>query len=196
MEPEAGEVTRLLQEMSRGRDGAEERLIAIVYKELRRRAGGFLRHEAMDHTLQPTALVHEAYMRLTQMRDVDWENHAHFFRVASRLMRHILVDHARAQRAGKRGNGQKPADLDPGLIASPQKSRELIALDDALNELLKVDERKARVVEMLYFAGLTEDAAAQALGVSTRTIKRDWRAAKAWLFRELKPPQMGDLPSP
>jgi len=198
MESEPGEVTRLLQEVSKGREGAEERLIALVYKELRRLAASYLRKEAPDHSLQPTALVHEAYLRLTRMQNVDWQNHSHFFAVAAKLMRNILVDHARAQTANKRGIGLKVAGLDTAFLAAPGRAPQLVALDDALNQLAKIDERQCRVVEMLYFTGLNEEQAAQALGISSRTIKRDWRAAKAWLFRELNAGPLTDkvLPRP
>jgi RNA polymerase sigma factor (TIGR02999 family) len=185
MESDPGDVTRLLQEVSCGREGAEERLITLVYKELRRLAASYLRKEAPDHSLQPTALVHEAYLRLTRMRNVDWQNHSHFFAVAAKLMRNILVDHARAQLAGKRGMDYKVAGLETAFLAAPDRAPELIALDDALHQLAKIDERQCRVVEMIYFTGLNEEQAGQALGVSSRTVKRDWRAAKAWLFREL-----------
>jgi RNA polymerase sigma-70 factor (ECF subfamily) len=185
METGPGEVTRLLQEVSNGREGAEARLMAVVYAELKRLASSYMRKEAKDHSLQATALVHEAYLRLTRMQNVDWQGHSHFFGVAAKLMRNILVDHARAQRANKRGHGLQFVEFDAALVAAPQRGSELIALDDALRELAKIDERQCRIVEMLYFSGLNEEQAAQVLGISSRTVKRDWRSAKAWLFREL-----------
>jgi len=186
MESGPGEVTHLLQEMSSGREGAEARLMAVVYGELKRLATSYMRKEPSDHSLQPTALVHEAYLRLTRIQNVDWQNHSHFFAVAAKLMRNILVDHARAQRANKRGQGWQFVEFDAALVAAPGRGPELIALDDALNQLAKIDERQCRIVEMLYFSGLNEEQAALALGISSRTVKRDWRSAKAWLFRELQ----------
>ena len=195
MEAEQGEITRLLQEVRSGVSGAEERLVDVVYDELKRLAVGYMRREQNDHSLQPTALVHEAYLRLTRMQNVDWQNHSHFFAVAARLMRNILVDHARAQRANKRGQGWNLVGLDTAFLASPGRAPEIIALDDALNHLAKIDERQCRIVEMLYFSGLSEEQAGEILGVSSRTVRRDWRAARAWLFRELKaqPPRGGTL---
>ena len=186
MESGPGEVTRLLHEVSSGEEGAEARLMSLVYTELRRLAGSYMRKEAKDHSLQPTALVHEAYLRLTRMQNVDWQNHSHFFAVAAKLMRNILVDHARTHRTNKRGQGWQFVGLDAALLAAPNRGRELIALDDALNVLEKLDARQSQIVEMLYFSGLTEEEAAHVLGISSRTVKRDWRSAKAWLFRELK----------
>lgn len=186
MESGPGEVTRLLQEVSSGQQGAEARLMTLVYGELKRLATSYMRKEANDHSLQPTALVHEAYLRLTRMQNVDWQNHSHFFAVAAKLMRNILVDHARSQRTNKRGQGFQFVEFDAALIAAPGRGQELIALDDALNQLAKIDERQCRIVEMLYFSGMNEEQAAQALGISSRTVKRDWRSAKAWLFRELQ----------
>lgn len=181
--------------MRSGASGAEERLIAVVYDELKRLAAGYMRREQNAHSLQPTALVHEAYLRLTRMQNVDWQNHSHFFAVAARLMRNILVDHARAQRANKRGQGWHLVGLDTAFLASPGRAPEIIALDDALNHLAKIDECQCRIVEMLYFSGLNEEQAGEILGVSSRTVRRDWRAAKAWLFRELKaqPPRGATL---
>jgi len=192
MESGPGEVTRLLQEVSSGREGAEARLLTVVYVELKHLAASYMRKEPSDHTLQPTALVHEAYLRLTRMKNVDWQNHSHFFAVAAKLMRNILVDHARAQRADKRGQGLQFVEFDAALVAAPGRVPELIALDDALNQLAKIDERQCRIVEMLYFSGLNEEQAAIALGISSRTVRRDWRSAKAWLFRELQASAQGE----
>jgi RNA polymerase sigma-70 factor, ECF subfamily len=192
MESGPGEVTRLLQDVSSGREGAEEQLLAVVYGELKRLAASYMRKEPSDHSLQPTALVHEAYLRLTRMKSVDWQNHSHFFAVAAKLMRNILVDHARAQRSNKRGHNLQFIEFDAALVAAPARGPELIALDDALNLLAQIDERQCRIVEMLYFSGLNEEQVAQVLGVSSRTVKRDWRSAKAWLFRELQTSSRGE----
>ncbi len=185
MEPAPGEVTLLLQDVRNGDLGAEERLIAVVYKELRRLAASYLRKEAQDHTLQPTALVHEAYLRLTRMEQMDWQSRSHFFGVAAKLMRNILVDHARAHHAEKRGGSYKIIGLDEAFAASPGRAPEILALDEALDRLAKFDPRQCRIVELRFFSGLNEEETGEVLGVSSRTVKRDWRAAKAWLFREI-----------
>lgn len=187
MEPEQGEVTRLLHAVRSGHEGAEERLMTLVHKELRRLAAIYLRKEAPNHSLQPTALVHEAYLRLAGMEQMDWKNRSHFFGVAAKLMRHILVDHARANNADKRGNGWKIVGLDEAFIATPGRSPDLVALDDSLNLLEKMEPRKCRVIELRFFSGMSEEDTAQVLGVSVRTVKRDWRMAKAWLYKELTP---------
>lgn len=180
-------VTELLVRWRGGDQGALDELMPLVYAELRRLADRYLRRESRGHTLQPTALVHEAYMRLAGEGGMEWENRAHFFGIAARRMRQILVEHARAKRAEKRGGPE--AEYMLSLTAAdrhvPQEDVNLLALDESLKELEKVDERKCRVVEMLYFGGLTIEEAAEALGVSDRTVKRDWRTAKAWLRREI-----------
>ena len=180
-----GEVTQILLELRRGNRAAQDRLIPLVYQELRRIAKAHHRREPLNHSLQPTALVHEAYMRLIQIDQVDWQSRAHFFCVASTEMRRILVDHARANRAQKRGGLEDKIWLDESILASPSKAPEIIALDDALNELAKMDDRQAKIVEMRFFAGMTEEETGDVLGISARTVKRDWRVAKAWLFKEL-----------
>jgi RNA polymerase sigma factor (TIGR02999 family) len=178
-------VTALLRAWRQGDQDALDRLMPLVYGELRRRAKRYLLAERVNHTLQPTALVHEAFMRLIKVDDVDWHDRAHFFAIAARNMRRILVDSARARRYEKRGGGAINVTFDEGL-AVDGRSPNLLALDDALDLLTQKDERKARVVELRFFGGLTNDEIASALGVSTDTITRDWQMAKLWLWRELQ----------
>lgn len=185
MSAPSGEVTNLLIEIKRGNKEAEERLIPLVYKELRRIAAAQLRHETPDHSLQPTALVHEAYLRLTEVKEIDWQSRSHFFAVSAKLMRRILVDHARASHAHKRGNGWDAISLNEAILPSPDRAPEILALDEALNKLATFDERQSKIVELRFFAGMSEDEAGDVLGISARTVKRDWRIAKAWLFKEL-----------
>jgi RNA polymerase sigma factor (TIGR02999 family) len=180
-----GEVTQALLELRRGVQGAHDRLVPLVYQELRRIAAGHLRRESGAQSLQPTVLVHEAYMRLVDIRQVEWQDRVHFLSVASRLMRRILVDHSRARRAGKRGGGEDTLCLNETLEPLPNRAPEIIAVDDALNQLAQFDERQAKIVEMRFFAGMTEEETGECLGISTRTVKREWRMAKAWLYREL-----------
>jgi RNA polymerase sigma factor (TIGR02999 family) len=180
-----GEVTDLLLELKRGNKAAEGRLIPLVYKELRRIASIHLRREAPQHSLQPTALVHEAYLRLIDIKEVDWQSRSHFFAVSATLMRRILVDHARANNARKRGNGWDAVSLNEAILPSPDRAPEILALDEALNKLATFDERQSKIVELRFFAGMSEDETGTALGISARTVKRDWRVAKAWLFKEL-----------
>lgn len=185
MNPAPGEVTQILRELRQGNRGAQDRLIPLVYRELRRIAGAHLRREPDTHTLQPTALVHEAYMRLVDITQVDWQGRTHFFSVASTLMRRILVEHARANRTHKRGGGEDTLYVSDALLPSPGRAPEILALDDALNLLARLDERQAKIVEMRFFGGMTEQETGDVLGISVRTVKRDWRVAKAWLFKEL-----------
>jgi RNA polymerase sigma-70 factor (ECF subfamily) len=184
MSASPGEVTRLLIAMQDGQRDAESRLLTLVYDELRRLAAGYLRHERPDHTLQATALVHEAYLKLAG-QNATWQNRGHFFGVAAQAMRRVLVDHARAFCAGKRGSGQAKISLDEALVFSAVQSRELLDLDEALTRLAEFDARLARVVELRFFAGLSVEETAEALGCATRTVNRDWRTAQAWLRREL-----------
>jgi RNA polymerase sigma factor (TIGR02999 family) len=156
-----------------------------VYDELRHVAAGYLRRERDGHTLQATALVNEAYLRLIEVRHVQWQNRAHFFAMAARLMRRILVDAARARGYQKRGGGTPPLSLDEALIVPVEPGADLVALDDALSALAAIDERKSQVVEMRFFGGLSIDETAEALHVSRDTVKRDWKMAKLWLLREL-----------
>jgi RNA polymerase sigma factor (TIGR02999 family) len=177
-------LTRLLLDWKNGNKEALDELTPVVYQELRRLANSYLRKERADHTLQPTALIHEAYLRLIDQNTPDFQSRAHFFGVAAQLMRQILVDHARAHRAAKRGHGQK-VELNEALAYSSEKSEELVALDDALRELEKFDERKCRVIELRFFGGLSIDEIGQVLGVSVATVGRELRMAQAWLYREM-----------
>jgi RNA polymerase sigma factor (TIGR02999 family) len=193
----AGEVTRLLQAWGEGDATARDRLIAVVYAELRRRAAGHLRHERRGHTLRPTDLVHETYLRLCN-QNAAWENRDQFFGVASRLMRRILVDHARSRAAAKRGGGLR-VTLPEGVEASTPGEPDLLDLDAALDELAALDEPQARLVELRYFGGLTLEETARVLGSSAATVSRDWATAKAWLFRRLKnrpTPRAASPPAP
>jgi RNA polymerase sigma factor (TIGR02999 family) len=180
------DLTALLVEWRRGDAAALEQLLPHVYGELREIARRCMAGERTEHTLQPTALVNEAYLRLVNVRRVEWQDRAHFLAVAARLMRRILVDHARARGYQKRGGGGPRVPLDEDLIVAPGQELQLIALDDALEALAGFDERKSRVVELRVFAGLTAEETALVMHVSSDTIKRDWRLAKAWLFREMQ----------
>lgn len=185
MGSDPGEVTQLLAKIRAGQRDAESRLISLVYAELRRLAAHYLRGERNDHTLQPTALVHEAYIRLAAMQEMDWQSRSHFFATAATVMRRILVDHARAQQASKREGFRDAISLDEALVVSPGRSAQLIALDDALDKLAKLDARRSKIVELRFFGGLNEEETGEVLGVSARTVKRDWRVAKAWLYNEV-----------
>ena len=179
------DITKLLQAWNAGDQSALERLLPLVYGELRRVASNHLRREARGHTLQPTALVNEAYMRLVHINRMTWQDRAHFFAMCSRLMRQILVDAARARRFAKRGGGAVRVTLDESLFPSVA-STDAVALDDALKALEKVHSRKSRVVELRFFAGLSVEEIAAVLDVSTDTVSRDWKFARAWLRRELR----------
>ena len=181
------DVTALLGDWSRGNRTALSQLLPLVYAELRRVAARQLRSERPDHTLQPTALVHEAYIRLVDQRQVDWRNRAHFFGVAAQVMRRILVDHARRHGANKRGQGVRCVSMDEAQDVAAPNEIPVLALDHALDRLAKVDGELTRIVELRAFGGLTIEEAAHVLGVSPSTAKRDWRTAKAWLNRELAP---------
>ena len=183
--PADQDVTALLDDWSRGDRAALERLLPLVYRELRGVAARQLHRERNGHTLQPTALVHEAYLRLVEQRDVDWQNRAHFFGVAAQVMRRILVDHARRQAARKRGDNLQRVPLEDVIDSSSTTEIPVIGLDEALTRLERVDRGLARIVELRAFGGLTIDEAAHVLRVSPSTVKRDWRTAKAWLTREL-----------
>lgn len=185
MRPSDGEVTRLLGELRDGNPEAQARLIPLVYKHLHRLAASYMRRERPDHTLQATALVHEAYLRLVSQEETDWRDRAHFFGIAARLMRQILVEHARARQAGKRGRAVEKLPLDQAMDLSPERSRELIELDNALESLGRLDPRQARVVELRFFGGLTVEETAEVLGIAPRTVKRDWSVARAWLHGEI-----------
>lgn len=183
--PSPGAVTELLRAWSDGDDGALARLTPLVETELRRLARGYMGRERRGHTLQPTALVNEAFLRLTDARQVRWQDRAHFLGISARLMRRVLVDHARARGFRKRGGGAQRVTLDEGLIASPEPALDLVALDRALEILAAADVRKSRVIELRFFGGLSVEETAEVLHVSPQTIKRDWRLAKLWLLREL-----------
>jgi RNA polymerase sigma-70 factor, ECF subfamily len=181
-----GEVTRLLSEVRDGRQEAMEQLLPLVYEELRRLAGGYFRHERSDHTLQPTALVHEAYLKLVGQRSVQWENRGHFLGVAATLMRRILLDYARVHRAEKRGGGGQKVMLDEGMAVTGLRAVEMISLDRALTKLTALDPQQARIVELRFFGGLSVDETAQVMKLSPATVKRYWASAKAWLYREIE----------
>ena len=182
-----GEVTELLSQYRGGRREALDRLVPIVYDELRKIAARYLRAEWANNTLQPTALVHEAYMRLVDQREVEWQNRAHFYGVAAQLMRRLLVDHARSRNRRKRGGGLLLVPLEEHDVAGPQPDDglDLMALDDALERLAALSSQQARIVELRYFGGLSIEETAEVLGVSTMTVKRGWAMARAWLHREL-----------
>ena len=178
-------ITELLLDLSRGNKAALDQLTPLVYQELRQLANSYLRRERSDHTLQPTALIHEAYLRLIDQSMPEWQSRAHFFGVAAQLMRQILVDHARGHKAAKRGGGGKKVTLDEAVIFSEERAADLVALDDALNELAKFDERKCRVIELRFFGGLSIEETAQALSISVATVGRELRLAEAWLHRQM-----------
>jgi len=181
------DVTQLLLEWSNGDQSALDKLVPVVDRELRRLAHHYMSRERAGHTLQTTALVNEAFVRLVNRKSVQWQNRAHFFGIAAQLMRTILVDHARSHACAKRGGGAGKLELDEALAVSQQKAAEVIALDDALNALALIDPQQSRIVELRFFGGLTVEEAAEVLHVSPATIKREWSSAKAWLYRELQP---------
>jgi RNA polymerase sigma factor (TIGR02999 family) len=178
-------VTKLLLRWREGDRDALEQLMPLVYEELRRLARAYLRGERADHTLQSTALVHEAYLRLAGQNPPQWQNRAHFFAIAARVMRRILVDHARARAADKRGSGVCTLALDEALAPAQKINLDVIALDSALTQLAELDDQQSQIVELRFFAGLTIEDTSEALGISPATVKRDWLVARAWLFRAL-----------
>jgi RNA polymerase sigma-70 factor (ECF subfamily) len=186
MEPAATDVTVLLSELAHGNQDAAERLIPLVYEELKRLARSYMRRERPDHTLQATALVHEAYLKLVRQQAVHWQGRSHFFGIAAQIMRRILIDHARAHLREKRGGVKKDLPLDEALVFSAAQSEELVKLDEALQRLSVVDARQGRIVELRFFGGLSIEEAAELLGISPKTVKRDWSVAKAWLYNELR----------
>jgi RNA polymerase sigma factor (TIGR02999 family) len=183
MTADRGEVTQLLQAWAAGNLQAQEALVPLIYRELRRRAGAYLRQERPDHTLQATALVHEAYLRLVEQDRVSWQNRAHFFGLASQMMRRILVDHARQHAAAKR-NGVQVSLAEDAAIAEPPNC-DLLLLDQALTELAQRQPRHAQVVELRYFGGMSEQEVATLLGLSRRTVTREWQAAREWLYTRM-----------
>ncbi len=180
------DVTATLLEMSAGDGAAAERLLPLVYDELRRVAAGYLRRERPDHTLQPTALVHEAYLRLIDQTRVDWKNRAHFCAVASDMMRRILVDHARKHQAVKRGGGETRISLDEAVSFPREAEIDVLAVDEALLDLARLDPQQGRLVELRFFGGLTLDETAEVMGLSRSTVQREWNMAKAWLYNQIK----------
>ena len=185
MQDRTGSVSRLLRAWGRGDLQARDELVPVVYRELRRRAGAYLRRERPDHTLQPTALVHEAYLRLTAQDRVAWQNRAHFFAIAAQMMRRVLVDHAREHQAAKRPGAHLKVLLDDGIGAAQPPSCELMMVDEALVDLARIDPRQAQIVELRYFGGLSEQEVAAVLSVSRATVTREWQTARAWLYRRL-----------
>ena len=175
----------MLLDWSRGDANAPERLMPLVYDELRALARRYLQRERSDHTLQATGLVHEAYLRLVDRESRNWENRAHFFAVAAQVMRRLLVDHARSRQAAKRGGEREKLQFDEALAISEEPTVDLLALDDALKELVSFDERKSRIVELRFFGGLTTEEIGDVMAISPSTIRREWRIAKAWLRRRI-----------
>ncbi|MGA2860118.1 MAG: sigma-70 family RNA polymerase sigma factor [Candidatus Sulfotelmatobacter sp.] len=180
------QVSELLASWNNGDAKAREALMPLVYDELRKLAASHLRRERNDHTLQPTALVHEVYLRLAEQKNVQWQDKSHFFGVTANLMRRILVDHARAHLADKRGSGLPKVSLNEAIAMSRERPAELLALDESLTQLAATDPQQSRIVELRVFAGLTIEQTAEVLGISPATVKRDWNLAKAWLLREIE----------
>jgi RNA polymerase sigma factor (TIGR02999 family) len=186
-DPRKPEITKMLREWGGGNQEVLDELLPLVYDELHRQAARFLRKERPGHTLQTTALIHEAYLKLIDQRSVKWESRTHFFAIAAQAMRRILVDYARAEHRKKRGGNDIKLPLDEAMtVASDEKSVDLIALDEALDRLAKQDERQARIVELRYFSGLSLEETAEALHISRATVASDWNMAKVWLYREIR----------
>jgi RNA polymerase sigma factor (TIGR02999 family) len=183
--PGKEDVTRLLQDLGAGKEGADAELLSLVYDELRALAGYYMRRERPGHTLQTTALVHEAYLRLAGEREIPWESRAHYFRVAARAMRRVLIDHARLKKTGKKGAGRRRDPLDEAAVFMEESSTDLVALDQALSRLVEVDPRLVQVVELRFFGGLSIEDTARILNISPRTVKREWQTARVWLKREI-----------
>jgi RNA polymerase sigma factor (TIGR02999 family) len=185
-------VTQLLFDVRHGDELAMRELMPLVYHQLKHLAAGYLRHERRDHTLQPTALVHEAFLRLVDQRDIEWQSRAHFMAVAATLMRRILVDYARNHRAAKRGGERQRVELEEHMMVDEDRLAEMLALDQAIERLQVLDAQQARIVELRCFGGLSVEETAEVLRVSAPTVKRDWAMAKAWLQRELSKGVPGD----
>jgi RNA polymerase sigma factor (TIGR02999 family) len=181
-------LTQLLMDWSDGDAQALEKLTRLVYRDLHRLAERYLRSESPNHTLQSTALVHEAYLRLIDQRNTRWQNRAHFFGISAQLIRRILVDYARARKAGKRGGYAAKLQLDEAMAVSDEQTLDLVVLDDCLKALAEIDPQQARIVELRYFAGLTVEETAEVMHISPTTVKREWRLARAWLHREIVKP--------
>jgi RNA polymerase sigma factor (TIGR02999 family) len=185
MNPPPEEMTRLLLDWSKGDQAALDKLLPLVNAELRQLARRYMRRESPGHTLQTSALVNEAYLRLIDQKHVQWQNRAHFFGIAAQLMRRILIDHARKAHYAKRGGGAIKVSLDEAAAVTEARAAELVAVDEALEKLTAMDARKGRIVELRFFGGLTEEETAEVMGISLPTVQREWRAAKAWLRRML-----------
>ena len=180
------DITLILKQWSEGKEEVLDELMPLVYDELHRQAARYLRRERQDHTLQTTALINEAYLKLVNQKDVRWQNRAHFFAIAAQAMRRILVDYAKTRKREKRGGDDIKLQLDEAVeVSTGERNIDLEALDEALNRLSKFDERQARVVELRYFSGLTEEETAEVLGVSPATVRLDWKMARAWLHEQL-----------
>ena len=186
MKPTRTDVTLLLNEISGGNQNAAAALVSLLYDELHEIAARYLQHERRDHTLQATALVHEAYLRLVDQQNVEWKNRSHFFGVAAQLMRRILVDYARSHQAIKRGGSVPKISLDDAIVFSKEQPENLVALDQLLTRLSAVDSQQGQIVELRFFAGLSVEETAEIMDISPATVKRDWAMAKVWLARELK----------
>lgn len=192
MTPSPHEVSQLLHAWREGDSSAFDRLMSLVYDELRRMARRHMARQSPDHTLQTTALIHEAYLKLVDLKDVQWQDRTHFFAVAAKAMRHILVDYARSRQAAKRGGRVKIVSLDEAATICEERAADVVALDDALESLAAFDPRKCQVVELRYFGGLSVIDTAEVLSVSPETVARDWRLARTWLLRELSRPAASD----
>jgi RNA polymerase sigma-70 factor (ECF subfamily) len=179
------EITELLVEWSDGNQAALDRLYPLVYQELRRLARSYMKHENKAHTLQTTALINEAYVRMVDQRNVHWQNRSHFFAISAQIMRRILVDHARRYGYAKRGGGAQRISLDEGMIVAKERSEEVVLLDEALEQLARIDPRRSKVVELRYFAGLNNHEISEILKISENTVMRDWNLARAWLYERL-----------
>jgi len=186
MEPAPTDVTLLLKQLSAGDHDAVDQLVPVLYNELRRLAAYYLRQERSNHTLQATALVHEAYLRLVDQRAVEWKNRSHFLGVAAQVMRRILLDYARSHQAVKRGGPSPKISLDDAMVYGEDQTGQLVALDELLTRLSSMDPQQGRIVELRFFGGMSVEETAELLGISPRTVKRDWAMAKSWLSRELR----------
>lgn len=186
MEHPSANITGFLLAWGEGDPAALEKLLPLVYDELHRLAGAYLRGERPGHTLQTTALINEAYLRLVTWKNVEWKNRAHFLGVAAQMMRRVLVDFARSRHYAKRGGEAQQVEFEETRVATPRRENEIIALDDALNALAEIDARKCLLVELRYFGGLSVEETAEVMQLSSRTVLREWQAARAWLYRELK----------
>jgi RNA polymerase sigma factor (TIGR02999 family) len=186
MDSSQANVTALLSEFAQGNQDAADKLTPVVYNELKRLARRYMRRERLDHTLQTTALVHEAYLKLVRQQSVNWQCRSHFFGIAAQLMRRILIDHARGHLRAKRGGVKEVLPLNEALVFSPEHSEELIKLNEALERLSALDPRQGRIVELRFFGGLSVEETSELIGVSPKTVKRDWAVAKAWLRGELR----------